>query len=313
LHTADGGVLESSADGDVLRLPAAAVAGAGAASGPDGAPAPANGYADRPLRPVADAPAARIEQRALGLGYGGAPRAAVAETGFASATAGPGATGAALDAAAPAANGMRAAPIPRYSELRVMGQLFAGYIVLEDSSSVSDDGLILVDQHAAHERVTFERLKDEMRAGGVRTQALLTPLPLELGLGRAAQVIAGLAELRTIGFELEQFGTSTLLLKAVPAVFAGNGDGLRLLTDVIEGLGEAGGRSRGAHEVSAIEDLLKRLACHGSVRVGRMLAADEITALLVALDATPFKTNCPHGRPVHIRFARGAIERLFRR
>ena len=102
---------------------------------------------------------------------------------------------------------MRTAPIPRYSELRVMGQLFAGYIVLEDSSAVADDGLILVDQHAAHERVTFERLKDELGAGGVRTQALLTPVPLELGLGRAAEVIAGLDELRAIGFELESIRT----------------------------------------------------------------------------------------------------------
>ena len=313
LHTADGGEPGSVAVGDGPRLAAAALANR-AASGPDATPAPANAYGDRPLRLVADAPAARLEQRALGLGYGGAPRAAVAEAGFARAAAGSGAAaGAALDGAAPAANGMRAAPIPRYSELRVIGQLFAGYIVLEDSSAIADDGLILVDQHAAHERVTFERLKHEMRAGGVRTQALLAPVPLELALGRAAQVIAGLAELRAIGFELEQFGASTLLLKAVPAVFGANGDGLRLLADVIEGMGEAGGRSRGAHEVSAIEDLLKRLACHGSVRVGRMLAADEIAALLVALDATPFKTNCPHGRPVHIRFARGAIERLFRR
>jgi DNA mismatch repair protein MutL len=314
LHTADRGEQESSAAGDGLRLAPVAVAGNEAASSPDAAPAPADAYGDRPLRLVADAPAVRIEQRALGLGYGGAPRAAIAEAEFAGAAAGPGAAaGAALDGAAPAAHGMRAAPIPRYSELRVMGQLFAGYIALEDSSSMADDGLILVDQHAAHERVTFERLRDEMRTGGVRTQALLSPVPLELGLGRAALVIAGLAELRAIGFELEQFGPSTLLLKAVPAVFGANGDGLRLLADVIEGMGEAGGRSRGAHEVNAIEDLLKRLACHGSVRVGRMLAADEITALLVALDATPFKTNCPHGRPVHIRFARGAIERLFRR
>jgi DNA mismatch repair protein MutL len=284
LHTADGGEPGSVALGDGPRLAAAALANR-TASGPGAPPAPANAYGDRPLRLVADVPPASLEQRALGLGYGDAP----------------------------AANGMRAAPIPRYSELRVMGQLFAGYIVLEDSSAMADDGLILVDQHAAHERVTFERLKHEMRAGGVRTQALLAPVPLELALGRAAQVIAGLAELRVIGFELEQFGPSTLLLKAVPAVFGANGDGLRLLADVIEGMGEAGGRSRGAHEVSAIEDLLKRLACHGSVRVGRMLAADEIAALLVALDATPFKTNCPHGRPVHIRFARGAIERLFRR
>ena len=247
---------------------------------------------ERPLRLIADVSTTRIEQRALGLGYGHAARAASLER----ASAGPG--------TAPAGNGMRGAPVPRYSELRVLGQLFAGYIVLED-----EDGLILVDQHAAHERVTFERLKGEMRAGGVRTQALLAPATLELGIGRAAQVTAGLAELRAIGFELEQFGPATLLLKAAPAVFGADG-GLKLLTDVIEGMGEGGGR---AHSEGAFEDLLKRLACHGSVRVGRVLAADEISALLAALDATAFKSNCPHGRPVHIRFARGQIERLFRR
>ena len=101
-----------------------------------------------------------------------------------------------------------------------------------------------------------------------------------------------------------------LLLKATPAVFGAAGDGLKLLRDMIEGIGEGGGRAR---DESAFEDLLKRLACHGSVRVGRQLGAPEITALLTALDATPFKSNCPHGRPVHIRFARGSIERLFRR
>jgi DNA mismatch repair protein MutL len=149
-----------------------------------------------------------------------------------------------------------------------------------------------------------------MRAGGIRTQALLAPATLELGVARAAMVMAGIAELRAIGFEVEQFGPSTLLLKATPAVFGAAGDGLKLLRDIIEGIGEGGGRAR---DESAFEDLLKRLACHGSIRVGRQLAAPEITALLAALDATPFKSNCPHGRPVHIRFARGSIERLFRR
>ncbi len=196
------------------------------------------------------------------------------------------------------------APVPRYSELRMLGQLFAGYIVLED-----DDGLILVDQHAAHERVTYERLSTQLRAGGVRSQALLTPAPLELGVVRAAQVRAGLAELRAIGFDLEPFGPSTLLLKGVPAVFGPEG-GMGLLTDLLDGIGDHGLRARGE---GAFEDLLKRLACHGSVRVGRVLAPGEITALLAELDATAFKSNCPHGRPVHIRFARGQIERLFRR
>ncbi len=248
-------------------------------------------HGERPLRLIADAAAAGIHQRALGLGYGG------------------GASGDAGAVEPAETTAARVAPVPRYSELRILGQLFAGYIVLEDSPGSSDDGLLLVDQHAAHERVTFERLAAELRAGGVRSQALLVPATLELAPARAAQVAAGLAELRAIGFELEPFGPATLLLKGVPAVFGG-GDGMALLTDLLDGLGEHGLGARGA---GAFEDLLKRLACHGSVRVGRMLKPDEISALLAALDATPFKSNCPHGRPVHIRFARGQIERLFRR
>ncbi len=271
----------------------------------------------RRLRLIADTPAAKIEQRALGLGYrretnGGDLEhpAAGLERGIEGIEDGVGGRAAAtittaLDGGAPPGKERRGAPVPRYSDMRVLGQLFAGYIVLED-----DDGLLLVDQHAAHERVTFERLRAEMRAGGVRRQALLAPVTLELGLARAAQVTAGLAELCAIGFELEQFGPTTILLKAAPAVFGANGDGVKLLTDVIEGMGDGGGRPRSE---GAFEDLLKRLACHGSVRVGRQLATDEISALLAALDATPFKSNCPHGRPVHIRFPRGQIERLFRR
>jgi DNA mismatch repair protein MutL len=268
---------------------------------------------ERSLRLVADPPAHRLEQRALGLGYGrpsntnGAGNSALAvhRNDVVSATA--------LADTEPDRFARHGAPIPRYSELRVIGQLFAGYIVLEDSTAIADDGLILVDQHAAHERVTFERLKTELSSGGVRLQALLTPLTLELGIARAATVIAGLDQLRAIGFELEQFGPATLILKAVPAVFAGNGDGLKLLTDVIEGMGAASdGGNRGPGD-GAFEDLLKRLACHGSVRVGRQLAPDEISALLRDLDMTAFKTNCPHGRPVHIRFPRGQLERMFRR
>ena len=267
----------AGADGGIARGRAMPTAPAAAAMGGD----------EQRLRLVAGAPASTISQRALGLGYGGAQTPAA-----------PGAI------AAPGG-----APVPRYAELRVLGQLFAGYIVLEDHGAAADGGLLLVDQHAAHERVTFERLTAEWRAGGVRSQVLLVPATVELAPARAAQVAAGLAELRALGFELEPFGPATLLLKGVPAVFDG-GDGVALLTDLLDGLGEHGLGARGA---GAFEDLLKRLACHGSVRVGRMLQPGEISALLTALDATPFKSNCPHGRPVHIRFARNQIERLFRR
>ena len=230
-----------------------------------------------PLRLVPDRAPAGAIQRPLGLGFGDSR----------------GGQPAPLDAS-----------VPSYSQLRVLGQVFAGYIALE-----SDDGMILVDQHAAHERVTFEKLRAQLRNGGIRTQAMLTPVTIELNPARAAQIQAAVPELRAMGFDVEPFGPASLLLKGTPAVFGAEG-GARLLTDMIEGMGDSGLRMNGQ---SAFEDLLKQLACHGSVRVGRVLEMAEIEALLAELDRTDFKTNCPHGRPVHIRFARGQIERMFRR
>ncbi len=232
---------------------------------------------DTPLRLVPDAPIEKAFQRPLTLAYDRDARG------------GP---------AAPAA------AIPMYSKLRVIGQIFAGYIALE-----TEEGLLLIDQHAAHERVTFEKLRREMRDGGIRTQAMLAPVPVELNPARASQVHAALSEIRAMGFEVEPFGPTTLLLKGAPAVFGPEG-GAKLLTDMIESMGEAGFRGGGE---SAFENWLKQLACHGSVRVGRVLELAEIHSLLAELDRTEFKTNCPHGRPVHIQFGRGQIERMFRR
>jgi len=265
----------------------------------------------RPLRLVVDQAAARpATQAPLGLGYGGARGGAAALS--APALAGPAERPLAPESAdaprekfAPDARSSAQGPaIPRYSELRVLGQIFTGYIALED-----DEGLLLVDQHAAHERVTFERLRAEFRAGGVRVQALLAPATLDLERSRAALALANLDELLAAGFDLEPFGPATLMLKGTPAVFGPEG-GVKLLADMIETMGESGAHTRGD---GAFEEVLKRLACHGSIRVGRTLRADEIAALLADLDATEFKTNCPHGRPVHVRFARGQIERMFRR
>jgi DNA mismatch repair protein MutL len=267
-----------------------------------------------PLRLVPDAPgAARAEQRALGLGWGPSTAAEVAALyddnevrdsgaapGAASVPARPHVVPLPTSPGAAAARGRT----PAYSRLRVIGQLFAGYIALE-----GDDGLILVDQHAAHERVTFEKLRAEMRAGGIRVQAMLTPVAIELNPARAPKIIQALSEFRAVGFDLEPFGPTTLLLKGAPAVF-GVEDGARLLREMIDSMGEDGFGPRGS---GAFEDLLKQLACHGSVRVGRVLREPEIAALLNELDRTEFKTNCPHGRPVHIQWGRGQIERMFRR
>ena len=237
---------------------------------------------ERPLRLVADALSAiRVEQRSLNLGFqrpSETPHSGVAS--------------------------MCEASVPMYSTLKILGQIFAGYIALE-----GEDGLLLVDQHAAHERVTFEKLRAEMRDGGVRTQAMLTPATIEMNPARAAHVEAALPELRAMGFDLEPFGPSTLLLKGTPAVFGAEG-GAKLLSDMLDSMGENGFRASGE---GALEEWLKQLACHGSVRVGRALEDREIRELLADLDRTQFKTNCPHGRPVHINFARGQIERMFRR
>ncbi|HLH75810.1 MAG TPA: DNA mismatch repair endonuclease MutL [Candidatus Binataceae bacterium] len=241
----------------------------------------------RPLRLVAlSNPAPAAWQPALGLGYR-ASAAAPCE--------------APVEAARLIAAGQVGA-LPAYSELRVLGQLFCGYIALEDH-----DGLVLVDQHAAHERVTFERLKAQMEHGGVEVQNQLIPQTLELNPARAAHLGDALPRLRALGFELEPFGPATLLLKGSPAVFGAEG-GVELLREMIEVLGEPE-----AQAPSGLEHLLKQLACHGSVRVGRVLKGAEIGALLADLDRTPFKSNCPHGRPTHIRFSRGQIERMFRR
>jgi len=280
-------VAESS---DVAASAATSDDSAGVSAAPAGAAAAGAGGRDasasRPLRLVPDSPA-RAEQRALGLGYTG--------------------TGSAAGTAAepvPAASAANGPAIPRYSRLRIIGQIFAGYIALE-----GEDGLILVDQHAAHERVTFERLRAELRSGSIRTQQMLAPETIELDPARAAQVQAALSELRALGFEVEPFGPTTIVLKGTPAVFGPQG-GPRLLSDMISSMGESGFGLRGE---AAFEDLLKQLACHGSVRVGRSLQEHEIVELLADLDRTRFKTNCPHGRPVHIEFRRGQIERMFRR
>jgi DNA mismatch repair protein MutL len=236
------------------------------------------GDAAHRLRLVPDAARAAVSQRALELGF--AQRAS---------------------AAGEQAN---QEGVPIYSQLRMLGQLFAGYIVLEN-----DDGLLLVDQHAAHERVTYEKLRAELREGRIRVQAMLAPVTIELNPARAAQIQAALPELRAMGFDVEPFGPAALLLKGTPAAFGPEG-GARLLSDMIDSMGESVTRMNGE---AAFEGLLKQLACHGSVRVGRALEHAEIHALLAELDRTEFKTNCPHGRPVHIRFPRGQIERMFRR
>lgn len=213
----------------------------------------------------------------------------------------------------PRAGDAPAAPAPvamllpaggRFARLRVLGQVFDGYLVCE-----GDDELVLIDQHAAHERVRFEHLRERRRTQGVPRQPLLVPQPVELAPGAADLLVGAAAALAAAGLELEPFGDRTVLVRSAPAICpAGSLDALvRALADDLADLG----RSRALEELE--EALLSTVACHSAVRVGERLDGSEIRALLEAMDAIDLATNCPHGRPVARAFPRGELERLFGR
>ncbi len=191
-----------------------------------------------------------------------------------------------------------------FAELRLLGQLLASYIVLE-----GHDGLLLVDQHAAHERITYEKLRAEFKSGGIKIQPRLVPYPLEVSGELALEVTSAVSAFRTLGFDLEAFGGRTVVLRGSPALF-GPEEGVRLFRDLLDSVGSDG---FAVDNLAACEAKLKLLACHGSIRAGKTLSQEEMAALLRELDQTPFNTNCPHGRPVFVRFGLNQIERLFRR
>lgn len=200
-----------------------------------------------------------------------------------------------------------AAPAPEFPE-RPLGaaraQLHQTYILAETPSSV-----VLVDQHAAHERLVYERLKAGLADGGVERQMLLIPEVVELDAETAA-LIAGQADaLARLGLVLEAFGAGAVLVREVPALLAG-GDMKALVRDLAEEL-ETAGTATGLEE--RLHAICARIACHGSVRAGRRLTAEEMNALLREMEATPNASQCNHGRPTFIELKLSDIEKLFAR
>jgi len=191
-----------------------------------------------------------------------------------------------------------------FGALRVIGQAFEGYLICE-----SGDSLLVIDQHAAHERVTFERLRRAYADGGIARQRLLVPAIVDVGAQAAPLLAEGLAALENLGFELEPFGGTSFAVRAVPALLS-DADPAALVRDVAEELTEVG-RSR--RLTQAAESVLARLACHTAVRVGQSLGPEQIRALLAAMDNVDFAGNCPHGRPAFITLPRSDLERLFKR
>lgn len=186
-----------------------------------------------------------------------------------------------------------------------LGQVLDTYIL-----SVSGDGaLVMVDQHAAHERLTEEALKAQLTEGGVRSQPLLLPAVVELPAGDAARLLARTGELARFGLEIEAFGGDAVLVRALPAAL-GAPDPAPLLRDLAD---EFADMDEATALVARLDAVIARMACHGSVRAGRRLTLPEMDALLRQMEATPRADTCAHGRPTWLKFSRAEIEKLFGR
>jgi DNA mismatch repair protein MutL len=184
------------------------------------------------------------------------------------------------------------------------GQVAATYIVAE-----AEDGLVLVDQHAAHERLVLERMRKAMANGGVSRQALLLPEVVELDEPAADRLEARAEELAEMGLELERFGPKAILVRATPALL-GHGDTKGLVTDLAD---ELAAFDEALSLKEKLDHVAATMACHGSVRAGRILSVAEMNALLREMEVTPHSGQCNHGRPTWVKLAHGDIEKLFGR
>jgi DNA mismatch repair protein MutL len=186
-----------------------------------------------------------------------------------------------------------------------VAQVLDTYII-----AVAGDGsLVLVDQHAAHERLTHEAIRRQMIEGGVRGQRLLLPAVVDLPRADAERLLARAAELLPLGLELEAFGSGAILVRALPAAL-GAPDPAPLLRDLAEEFAEM---DESTALTARLESVVARMACHGSIRAGRRLAGPEMDALLRQMEATPRAATCSHGRPTFLKLSRNEIERLFGR
>jgi DNA mismatch repair protein MutL len=184
------------------------------------------------------------------------------------------------------------------------GQLHETYVIAQTS-----DGIVIVDQHAAHERLVYERMKKAIAARGVARQILLIPEVVELDEAEAERLVARAAELAELGFVLEAFGQGAVVVREVPSLF-GKLDVAGLVRDLADDLSEL---DEALSLKERLEHVCGTIACHGSVRAGRRLTADEMNALLREMEATPHSGQCNHGRPTYVELKLTDIERLFGR
>ena len=183
-------------------------------------------------------------------------------------------------------------------------QVHENYIIAQ-----TDRGMVIVDQHAAHERLVYERLKRQMAETGITAQALLIPEIVPLSPDEAARLLDHAEDLSRLGLVVEPFGGQAVAVREVPAIL-GNASAAALLRDVLDELADQGTSTSLQGRIDAI---LSRMACHGSVRSGRQMRAEEMNALLREMEATPLSGQCNHGRPTYVTLDLADIEKLFGR
>ncbi|MEO9896148.1 MAG: DNA mismatch repair protein MutL, partial [Paracoccaceae bacterium] len=184
------------------------------------------------------------------------------------------------------------------------GQVHENYIVAQTA-----DGMVIVDQHAAHERLVYEKLKDQVAQTGVARQALLIPEIVELSSSEVALLLEYTDDLSRMGLVIEAFGGDAIAVRETPAIL-GTVNATKLLRDILDELSDGDV----SFQVQArVEAILSRVACHGSIRSGRRMRAEEMNALLREMEATPHSGQCNHGRPTYVELKLKDIERLFGR
>ena len=209
---------------------------------------------------------------------------------------------------APSARVEPEAELPEASEGRPLGaaraQVHENYIIAQ-----TETGMVIVDQHAAHERLVYEKLKRQMAETGVAAQALLIPEIVELSDGDCARLMEISEDLQRLGLTIEPFGGGAVAVRETPAIL-GEVNAKAMLHDILDELDDLG-ESLGVQV--RIEAILSRVACHGSIRSGRRMRAEEMNALLREMEATPHSGQCNHGRPTYVELRLADIERLFGR
>ncbi|WP_299400881.1 DNA mismatch repair endonuclease MutL [uncultured Roseobacter sp.] len=184
------------------------------------------------------------------------------------------------------------------------GQVHENYIIAQTAN-----GMVIVDQHAAHERLVYEKLKQQMAKNGVARQVLLIPEIVELSAGDCARVMDIAQDLEKFGLGIEPFGGRAIAVRETPAIL-GQVDAKAMVLDILDELAD---QSSSTMVQARVEAILSRVACHGSIRSGRRMRAEEMNALLREMEATPHSGQCNHGRPTYVDLKLSDIERLFGR